>query len=777
MVRIVDLSRELGISVSKVIALAKSSGLGIVSNREYLTSMAADRVRFEMCRRLSSLPNGRIRVGSLAEELNTTTVEVLSLCNSMSISASRSISILTSAEAARIRSAVDQKSHQSETPTTTVMGDLNLVEAEDLSGDLEYGRTEYQVERLTQGRWPTVGDYDNALLNIATDFVAERLKEMELDSLDINSDSPIYSSGAFACVARVTLDGETWALRMFVRDQNDLVARYRAIRVKQDLRELPECFVPVEFLRDAVRVEIDQESFSYPVVLIKWINGLTLTKFVARAHQHGAYDDFKMLASALRDLRSQLYGLQVAHGDLSPDNMIVESTAAGLSVRLLDYDSLWFPEVCNLECSVSADGEFQHPGRANPIGAYADQVAFEMYDVVLRFLGARHTVEDLQNLFDQRILLNRIEWMTASSELARLIESFDPESFARIGRWLSEPFEVHTREVDEMMAPRAGGDVSGSDITLDFDETAALLELSTGRFRLLIEEFGLQEKTAFSLDDIQTLEKGLLVENSLACSSTVDLESISAIKLCENFGLSMSRLVEICSDLGLSKFQGSEIVDGDSRMQLEQRIREDRDRYRHVLSKLCGNLGITQRTAVQRLAQGGLSTEIALRSYGWRVTNTGRQFLMRQAVTSNSPRSRLRGEEVVPVSEVAEASGFSLEDVLKKVSLAQGEAVFSNTLIPRSRKDSFVAMLREDSLEFPVTLLDLARITEFSMEKIGDVIKTARLNNPVWFQHNVRERPYGLQFSERTSTFLLQWLGGGGSPPSRGVRSRWFNKS
>jgi len=74
---------------------------------------------------------------------------------------------------------------------------------------------------------------------------------------------------------------------------------------------------------------------------------------------------------------------------------------------MVDYDSIWFPEISKLPCHVGI-GHLQHPRRTNPIGAHADQFAFLMYDAILALLKERPELIDNPAVsFDQRFVLSR----------------------------------------------------------------------------------------------------------------------------------------------------------------------------------------------------------------------------------------------------------------------------------------------------------------------------------------------------------------------------------
>src|SRR3954470_16751854 len=75
--------------------------------------------------------------------------------------------------------------------------------------------------------------------------------------------------------------GNTWAVKFFKREVRDLRERYRAISEQLVAAELP-FMVDFRHLEEGVRVG----GACYPVVKMRWIEGLTLNRFVGQSLGH-----------------------------------------------------------------------------------------------------------------------------------------------------------------------------------------------------------------------------------------------------------------------------------------------------------------------------------------------------------------------------------------------------------------------------------------------------------------------------------------------------------
>ena len=191
---------------------------------------------------------------------------------------------------------------------------------------------------------------------------------------------PVVRSGNFALTFEVVADGRSYAVRCFHKPSDSLQARYTAIG--SYLRRIRStCFVAFEFQSSGITTE----SGTYPIVRMDWAHGQTLAAFVA-AHRADS-DALQQLRMSLRGVSRELLRHGIAHGDIQPTNVIVESAT---QLRLIDYDGLFVPKLAGLQSTELGQRNFQHSGRrGRHFDASLDSFAFSLLDLTLHALSRR----------------------------------------------------------------------------------------------------------------------------------------------------------------------------------------------------------------------------------------------------------------------------------------------------------------------------------------------------------------------------------------------------
>jgi hypothetical protein len=272
-------------------------------------------------------------------------------------------------------------------------------------------------------RWPARKDYDSALNDPRSSFASPELKKSLIDKHGIVN---IYSSGRFACVAKVTIEAQSWALRFFLTDQQAIEKRYEALQSR--LKDLRPYFVDFTFNKEEVFIR--SLSARFPVVKMEWVEGSTLGMFVTKACKEQDVKDIKWVRNELSFLRDHLRSHKATHGDLSAENVIVREVQGHRELVLVDYDGAWLREISTLVTSVGV-GPLQHPRRPNPTGPHADVMAFEIFDVALGYLEKKPNAGNDSGLFDQRFLLSVDDLLNPETPLAKAVRQALPHEFER----------------------------------------------------------------------------------------------------------------------------------------------------------------------------------------------------------------------------------------------------------------------------------------------------------------------------------------------------------
>jgi hypothetical protein len=215
--------------------------------------------------------------------------------------------------------------------------------------------------------WPEATDYNEVVQTPGTSFSDPELRQGRpaLNPLGL----PLPCCGNFAAVYKFFgPDGQTWALKCFTRQVPGLRERYQAVSSHLQEARLP-FMVDFQYLQQGIRVHGDW----YPVVKMRWVEGLTLNAFLKEyADQPQILD---RLARMWVRLAQELRGAAIAHGDLQHGNVLLVpgARASALALRLIDYDGMFVPALADQPSGELGHVNYQHPGR-NSQGAYRGEM-------------------------------------------------------------------------------------------------------------------------------------------------------------------------------------------------------------------------------------------------------------------------------------------------------------------------------------------------------------------------------------------------------------------
>lgn len=205
--------------------------------------------------------------------------------------------------------------------------------------------------------WPQATDYNAAVQSPALCFADPDLRQGQVAGDLFGLPRP--HAGNFADVYQVTgADGAAWAVKCFTRPVERLHERYQAISDHLKTRQ-PPFMVHFLYLEEGIRVK----GQWYPVLKMRWVEGLRLNEFVGGNLDKPALLD--RLAQMWVRLAQELREGRMAHGDLQHGNVLLVpgSKASSLALRLIDYDGLYVPALGELPSGEVGHPNYQHPQR------------------------------------------------------------------------------------------------------------------------------------------------------------------------------------------------------------------------------------------------------------------------------------------------------------------------------------------------------------------------------------------------------------------------------
>ena len=218
--------------------------------------------------------------------------------------------------------------------------------------------------------YPSVGQYTETIklaANAPEDYF-DKLSNLR-PVLDSNGD-PIMSSGNFAVVFKMynPKNYKYYALKCFHREQEGRTKNYQKIseELNRELSRLDfgtqnlssNYLVHVQYYEKELFVDIGGPISLFPVLLMEWVDGITLEQFVKQ--NKGNIDLLHIITYKFSRMARWLLSQRFAHGDLKPDNILV---TRDFRIVLVDYDGMFVPSMKGQKAMELGSPNFRHPLR------------------------------------------------------------------------------------------------------------------------------------------------------------------------------------------------------------------------------------------------------------------------------------------------------------------------------------------------------------------------------------------------------------------------------
>lgn len=172
---------------------------------------------------------------------------------------------------------------------------------------------------------------------------------------------PLYYPGGFCLVFKIVRGNEYKALRVWYASVDDIQGRIRGLSnfLLNKEKEMP-FIVHFSFYEKGLCVPTTDKVAYLDIMVMDWIEGIDLKSFVKQSISRNNLNDINIVAGNLISVFNAMHDQMVSHGDLQHTNILVQ---ADLSIKLIDYDSFYYPGTSYLSHTTAGYLEYQHPSR------------------------------------------------------------------------------------------------------------------------------------------------------------------------------------------------------------------------------------------------------------------------------------------------------------------------------------------------------------------------------------------------------------------------------
>ena len=177
-------------------------------------------------------------------------------------------------------------------------------------------------------------------------------------------------------VLRIAGKEKHYAVKVFLADSAERKQRYESI-ARHNMKEAGKYLVSFQYQSKGLHVG---EQW-LPILRMGYIDGKRLDDYVRFQLRNENKHEIQRIINQFRDMVWALNAAGIAHGDLEPSNILVDSRG---NLRLVDYDNMYVPALAHLQSSEIGHPLFQHPTRTlGHYGPYLDNFSALVIDSVL----------------------------------------------------------------------------------------------------------------------------------------------------------------------------------------------------------------------------------------------------------------------------------------------------------------------------------------------------------------------------------------------------------
>jgi serine/threonine protein kinase len=203
-------------------------------------------------------------------------------------------------------------------------------------------------------KYPLRGEYDTAVRNLNRFVFDNVLKHGKPVKQSQNPQLLRSFNGGKAIVYEIQASSKKYALKCWVEDLGDLKIRYKEIDEYLKKINLPY-FVDFAYNEQGILVN----SQKFPIVRMEWVDGISLKKFISNNISNPQH--IRDFADKFVSMMQSLHQNNISHGDLQHENIMVRKSG---DLCLIDYDSMYIPQLSNENDRIKGLEGYQHPNRS-----------------------------------------------------------------------------------------------------------------------------------------------------------------------------------------------------------------------------------------------------------------------------------------------------------------------------------------------------------------------------------------------------------------------------
>lgn len=175
---------------------------------------------------------------------------------------------------------------------------------------------------------------------------------------------PMFYPGGFGVVFPLAnASGHKYAFRVWHKEIPGIKERTGKISAYLQTLNLPY-FVEFDYVSGGLTVKGDHGAQTVDTVRMEWIEGQNLHEFITSLKEDCSEKEFKSkmrtLAENFKRMFKDLHQCHISHGDLQHGNIVI---LPDLSIKLVDYDSVYVPTIAGEEQITVGLSGYQHPVR------------------------------------------------------------------------------------------------------------------------------------------------------------------------------------------------------------------------------------------------------------------------------------------------------------------------------------------------------------------------------------------------------------------------------